>query len=56
VRCASTEDIVRAVLEVVGTYTPVAYFAQRETLADLRARFSPTALARSLPATLGWEG
>jgi hypothetical protein len=56
VRCASIEDIVRAVLEVVGTYTPVAYFAQRETLADLRARFSPTALARSLPATLGWEG
>jgi hypothetical protein len=55
VRCAAVEDVVRAVLEVAATHTTEAYGAQRTTLASLRERFSPVALARRLPAALEWN-
>jgi hypothetical protein len=55
VRCASVEDVVRAVLRVAATHTTEAYSAQRTAIASLRERFSPAALAGRLPMALEWK-
>jgi hypothetical protein len=52
VRCASVEDVARAVLDVAATHTTEAYGAQRAAIMNLRERFSPVALAGRLPAAL----
>jgi hypothetical protein len=55
VRCASVEDVARAVLEATATHTNEAYGARRKAVASLRERFSPVALAGRLSAALEWE-
>jgi len=55
IRCATLAAVPQAILETAAGHTEREYGAQRAAIERLRARFAPAALARTLPAALGWQ-
>jgi hypothetical protein len=55
VRCATLKDVAPAILRVAAMHKLAEYGAQQRAIEQLRERFSPAALARTLPAALAWD-
>jgi hypothetical protein len=54
VRCARPEDVAAAILEVASQRDPDEYSRMRAGMTEFRERFTPQALARTLPSKFGW--
>ncbi|MHB8233236.1 MAG: glycosyltransferase family protein [Solirubrobacteraceae bacterium] len=54
-RCATTAAVPQAILEAAAGHSEAAYGVQRAAIERLRERFSPAALAGTLPAALAWD-
>lgn len=54
VRCEQPEDVSPAILRLASQHDPEVYSAMTAALAEFRERFTPQALAESLPSKFGW--
>jgi hypothetical protein len=54
-RCESIEEVASTILNLVENHTAPAYLEAQEAMKDFRRRFTPEALAETIPAALQWR-
>jgi hypothetical protein len=54
-RCETVEDVPAAILETSRSYSPTEYSRRQAAMERLRHRFSPSAIAATLPSALKWN-